>query len=176
MKWQDIGSDVNWTDYGGLWAARNHSSRWFVIRFDNMHEATGEESGDRYHATLYEVDLDSDQLPQALECCGMEYSEDMTDLSDLAKVNALTSYMGGSPLWQDGGNNAWKLVRAAKSEASQLHRSDDAYEAAMEKPVNKIGSTAREYGSGDLNSAILRGLMNGNKDAEILAKMGCLRA
>lgn len=44
----------------------------------------------------------------------------------------------------------------------------------MSKEVNKIGSTAEEFQAGDINAAILRGLATGDKNAEIMAKMGML--
>lgn len=42
----------------------------------------------------------------------------------------------------------------------------------MERPVNKIGSTAAEYMTGDMRSAVLRGVANNDVAAEILLKMG----
>ncbi len=41
----------------------------------------------------------------------------------------------------------------------------------MDRPVNKIGSTAREYARGDTNSALMRGLAKDDKTSEIIAVM-----
>lgn len=172
--WQDIGSDINWIDYGGMWARHNSDSRYFVIGFTNMWEASGEEYGDKYDVTLQEVDINSGQLIQAYQCCGIEsdgLDEHGEPITDLAKVYALLSYGAYSPLWSDSGNNAHQLIREAKRAAYQLQRDATAYETAMERPVNALGSTAREYGQGDINSAVLRGLAEGDKNAEIIAKM-----
>jgi hypothetical protein len=40
----------------------------------------------------------------------------------------------------------------------------------MDRPANKIGSTAREYQAGDTLSAVLRGVAEGNPAAEIMPK------
>lgn len=89
-------------------------------------------------------------------------------------VDALSWYGAYAPLSSELGNNAGKLMREARALSRELELDAEAYEAAMDRPVNRIGSTAREYQAGDISSAILRGLGEGRKDAEILAKMGGL--
>ena len=67
-------------------------------------------------------------------------------------------------------------MRQAKAESRRLSASPEAYEQAMDRPVNKLGSTAREYAAGDILSATLRGLDSGDPDArfraELMLKMG----
>lgn len=176
-QWHDIGSDVNWIDYGGRWARHVVGTRYHVIRFDNMIEACGRDAdpSQPYHCDLHEVDVASEQLASALESVGA------TDLDgvwpskvDLVKAEALSSYGAYAPLWQDGGRNAHELIRAAKRESRRLATDSAAYEAAMDRPVNRIGSTAREYQADDTKSAILRGLADRNPAAEIMAQMGML--
>jgi len=48
-------------------------------------------------------------------------------------------------------------------------------ERKLSEPVNAIGSTAAEVMCGDIDSAILRGLANGDPRADLLARMGTLR-
>jgi len=75
-----------------------------------------------------------------------------------------------APVWSGGDGRRWRVHRAARREARALV-SDDAYEAALEKPVNAIGSSAREFMNADFNSAIARGILSGRPDARIMGKM-----
>ena len=44
----------------------------------------------------------------------------------------------------------------------------------MNFPVNALGSTAREYQCGDLDSAVVRGLIKGDKKCWLVARIkGC---
>jgi hypothetical protein len=113
--WVDIGSDVNWIDYGGRWARHIDGTRYHVIRFENMAEYSREQTG--YVCELLEVDTTDSRLDSARECCG--YAADWCDdygkpLPEACKVDALVSYGAYSMLSQDSGKNAHKLVRAAK--------------------------------------------------------------
>ena len=86
------------------------------------------------------------------------------------KVEALASYGAVAPLEQWAGSNARKLLAEARSESRSLD-DPDKYEAAMSRPVNRLGSTAREYAAGDFDSAIERGLARNDMSAQIMAKM-----
>jgi hypothetical protein len=182
--WHDIGSDVNWIDYGGHWARRIDDTRYHVIRFDNLEECTGE-AGVGYHVQLSEVDIDSPQLTSALKCCGFPVersgnqffeADHKTPIRPLNAVEALSSYGAYAPLESLSGHNAHSLMRQAKALSRRLESDASAYSEAMDRPVNKLGSTAREYAAGDMLSATLRSLDSGDPDtrvrAEILLKMG----
>jgi hypothetical protein len=56
-----------------------------------------------------------------------------------------------------------------------LATNTEAYEDRMDRPVNGIGSTAREFAVGDISSPILRGICEGDPRAELMAKMGMLQ-
>lgn len=44
----------------------------------------------------------------------------------------------------------------------------------MNSPVNAIGTTAREFQRGDLDSAVIRGLREGDKNCWLMARIqGC---
>ena len=63
-----------------------------------------------------------------------------------------------------------------EDEARLLSHDVNELENRMAKPVNAIGSTAAEYMVGDINSAILRGVSEGDPKAELMLKiMGGLR-
>lgn len=108
--WHDIGSDVNWIDYGGLWARHVGGTVYHVLAFYN--DGTDFETDKKsYAASLREVDTLSNVLPAALNCCGWD---DETAALTLNQVHALAMYGAGDILWSHSGNNAHKLVRAAK--------------------------------------------------------------
>lgn len=177
-QWIDIGSDVNWTDYGGRWARKVAPGRYLVIRFENCAEWGDGASG--YHVSLDEVDVGSandETIERARSYVGADEYEANTGepLPEIGLVEALHSYGAKAPLWQESGTNAHKLMRAAKHEARTLASDAAEYEARMSRPVNKIGSTAREYQAGDTRSAILRGLEAGDPTADLMARLGMLR-
>jgi hypothetical protein len=166
-QWIDIGSDVNWQEYGGLWACQVDEHRWHVVRFENTSE-WGDDPGYRYHCDLREVDTRSPDMKQALDCIGAE-----PNASALERVYALQAYGAAAPLWQDGGNRARELIRAAHRESRLLRSDPQEYERRMDRPVNAIGSTAREYQAGDIHSAVLRAVAEGRPEGDLLLKMGC---
>lgn len=113
-RWEDIGSDVNWLEHGGLWARHVSGQEWHVIEFHNDGHSGG---GPRYGVTLSEVMLDDPQLDAARESCG--YAEDWRDeygdpFVPQVKVAALHGYGARRELSAFEGNNAHRLLRAAR--------------------------------------------------------------
>lgn len=178
--WADIGSDCDWQGHGGKWARHIEGTRYHVIRFENCEDWGDGATG--YHCDLQEVDIASEQLGQACKSSCVpfdalnEYGEPIeAALYRWMQVEALSSYGAYAPLWQDASGNSWALIRAAKRESRMLTSDSEAYEQRMDRPVNRIGSTAREYAAGDTSSAILRGLAEGDQVADIMARMGMLQ-
>lgn len=181
-QWIDIGSDVNWIDYGGRWARKVGAGRYYVVSFENCREWGDGATG--YHVELNEVDVGTASAETIASACSFvglpiagsaDYDPHGEPISLLQLAEALHSYGAKAPLWSESGTNAHALLRAAKHEARTLASDAAEYEARMSRPVNKIGSTAREYQAGDTSSAILRGLEAGNPEAELMAKLGMLR-
>ncbi len=157
--------DVNWVDYGGKWYRKVADTRYHVIDLTNMWDATGDESSPKYNVSMLEVDITSPQLKNAMS----GYDEDLQD-NELVKVDALATYGAGAPLWTEYGSNYKKLLAEARSESRSLN-DPEKYEAAMSRPVNALGSTAREYAAGDIHSAITRGVERGEANAKLMAKL-----
>jgi hypothetical protein len=159
--WTDIGSDVNWIDYGGRWARHIAGTRYHVIRFENCEEWCDGATG--YNCDLQEVDTSNPQLADAIASCGLDAvnngdPQDWTDefgdpVPELAKVEALSGYGAYAPLWQESGSNSHNLLRAAKRESRLLATDDTAYQERMDRPVNAIGTSARNYGLGRILSS-----------------------
>ena len=163
FKW--LTGDVDYLNYGGKWYRKVADTRYHVIELINYWDATGEKDMDKYYVSLSEVDLESPQLKEAIRSCGDEEYD-----SELMRVDSLASYGAKAPLGNWSGGNANKLLSEAKQESRSLD-DPEAYETAMSRPVNALGSTAREYANGDFNSAIMRGIARQDKPAELMGKI-----
>lgn len=167
--------DVNFSEYGGKWYRKGPTGTYHIIELINMWEATGEVNQDKYVVELSEIDLS--RVPQktvkdALTCCGIE----SWTAGELTTVEAISSYMGGAPMGQWHGGNYRQLLSEAKRESRRLERDHVYHASQMQRPVNRLGSTAVEYAAGDLNSALVRGIAAGDKSARIIGKMHGLTA
>lgn len=177
QHWQYTG-DVSPEDYGGKWYREIAHRVYQVIELTNMGEACGRdnEGHPTYVVELSLVDLGvltPKQIDDAYRSCGWELPESMTQGErDAATAIMCFEYGCKAPLDSWEGNNYGKLLRTARSQAHALKRDADAMSERMERPVNKIGSTAREYMTGDITSAVLRGVANNDPAAMIMLKMG----
>lgn len=109
-RWTDIGSDVNWSAYGGLWARHIEGTRYAVIAFYN-------DGSDGYCCAVSEVDTTDDRLDAARQCCGIaaDWCDEYGDpLPAFSKVEALHLYGARDVAWEHRSKNSWKLIRAAK--------------------------------------------------------------
>ena len=176
--------DVCWEDHGGSWFRKVSNSRFHVVRIFNWEVETGEGSG--YNVDLVEVDTDDlDRLHPALESCGyavdadsavyVPYSGDVLcegfdfKRRRLIFCECMHGYGSYAPIDDESGEKFEPLFLQMVKRSIELTEDEDAYEAAMNNPVNAIGSTAREYQQGDINSAIMRGLNKGDEKAAVMA-------
>ncbi len=169
--WQYTG-DVSPESYGGKWFRRVGHGAYQVIELTNMDEACGRdnEGHDTYCVELSLVDLN--EIPDAeqqcaIRSCGMENEI----LSHAWLAVACYEYGCKAPLESWSGNAYGKLLRQARSMAHALKRDAAALAERMERPVNRLGSTAEEYMRGDLDSAMMRGVASGDPTAELIAKI-----
>jgi hypothetical protein len=134
-----------------------------------MDEACGSdnEGHPRYHGSLVEVDLDCADVQAAADSWG----EDASEHEDLALAFMVSSYGEYAPLHDEASNNGNKLIRDLKRMSREIEGDDDRYETLMSRPVNALGSTAREFQRGDFQSAMDRGLQAADPAAGILATM-----
>jgi hypothetical protein len=174
--WINIGGDVNWQDYGAKWARRGRDGSWYVVCFNNMIEACGErdaaEMGYVYEAAVQRADLrelSNDQIKDALDSCGFKLTADgavdmgagdlVTDPKEIEAllVEAVTGYGIYAPLDTFTGKVRPANVRAnARRRAEWYMRDAVALETALDKTVNRIGTTAREFGRGDALAGLKR--------------------
>lgn len=167
-NWQELSGDVSWEDYGGKWCRKDpsHDGRYYVLDFINMDEACGSdnEGHDTYLCEVKIVELNelsAETLKSAMECCGLDFddwnSPPTQEQRELAYVDCCVGYGCAAPVHTEGGSSYPLRVRAAaRRYAEELMADAEAAEHALDQPVNRIGSTAREYGRGDLDSAMDR--------------------
>lgn len=175
--WVDLGSDVSWDDHGGKWGRLAADGSVYVIVFENL-----DERGERpeYVCEVKRVDLPSmpaEQLERALKCVGLRREGDtiVSDSGDIVAnrtrqvqyvlAEACISYGCAEPLDTFSGDKYPARVRAsARRVAEGLMRDAAALEVRRQRPVNRIGSTAAEYGRGDIESALDRGPFDTGKN------------
>ena len=171
--------------YGGRWMRLIDGRRFHVIEFTNMDDACGSDNAGNppYVVELREVDLNAigpDTLASALSSCGEDtvengkpvWNHDGSPIEDIALVEMCNGHGSYAPLESWTGSNAWHMIRQARAESNSLGRDAAAYEARMERPVNGIGSTAREYMTGDISSAIMRGVSQDDPKAILMLRLG----
>lgn len=178
--------DMCWEDHGGSWYRKVSASRFHVVSIFNWEVETGEDNG--YNVELSEVDTDDlKRARDGLSSCGYEmdeagsiyvpYSGDVLCEADdekrrrLILCECMHGYGSKAYLEDLNGEDFKPLFAQVAERSNELVADPEVYEAAMNKPVNALGSTARELQQGDINSAMMRGLNRGDQGAEIMAVM-----
>jgi hypothetical protein len=181
-RFRFLTGDVNWQTYGGKWYRKASEGQYHIIELTNMDECCGRDNEGQptYCVDLSLIDLTEipvDAMTSALCSCGLEDRplnlnawDTWTENDRLMLVECLHSYGTKAPLWQDSGNAYAPLLQQARAESHALDN-DEAMTAALDRPVNRLGSTAAEFMRGDLDSALLRGLIAGNQEARLVAKI-----
>ncbi len=126
---------------------------WLVIETVNFLNATGELiDGNKYAVAIQVVSPDQAgqvKLEQALDCVGYDRiaRNELNELNDLVKVEALSDYGVSAQVWNKAGNNLNKLIRAAKKEAQIVNMLFGFY---MDKSINMLGSTGWNFVKGEI--------------------------
>lgn len=155
----DYSGDMDVLGSGGTFLRHVGERRYHAIRFDNMGEHLSEaemeaDSVPTYHGSLVEVDLSVADIESAKSSWGQEDE----DHEDVALAFMVASYGEFAPLSDEAGNNGYQIIRSLKRESRELEANSERYEAAMSRPVNALGATAREFQRGDMQSAMDRAL------------------
>lgn len=162
-KFQNIYMDV-----GGKWLRKVAHHRYHMIEMDDVTDHRDFEFN--YIVDLSEIDLDmvsEKNLGSAKQYCGYE-EIDLDNPEIIAEM--LHSYGLKAPIKDWTGNNWHKMFREARKLSYELN-DHQKHEEMMNRPVNKIGSTAREFMQGDFRSGMIRGISEGDTAANIMGKM-----
>lgn len=176
VRFQFLTGDVNWLEYGAKWVSpklnNGEFDYWIVMEFTNMDEACGRDNAGqpKYDVSLSAVSphqAGEENIRRAYDSCGLT-DEQRETATSLALVECLHSYGVSALLWQSSGNNAHKLLREARHQATCASGLFGFY---MDGAKNRIGTTGWEAIKGDLNSALARTIASGTTEGKILAKM-----
>lgn len=159
---------VRWCDpdgYGnGTWGREVSKGLFHVI------EVTDIKGNPKYVVELCSVDLNeiTDKVQaEAKKSCGWDGAGDEPRV--LAEM--CHQYGAKALLHSVDTNSRSDGFRACRKESYALSRDASLYEERMSRPVNKIGSSAREAMQGDFTSAMVRGVAEGRPDAKLMAKI-----
>lgn len=180
--WTTLSSDISWEDYHGMWCRYHRDDNaWYVLQWTNLVDVGGKE----FKATPYECqvkrlsfgELEAEDVAGALRSAGFRVAEDdgqrciVSDYGDIIakddgqsntfnhiRVECCIQHGLGAPLETFTGRVRPRNIRAEAKRYAELCMKDAKLrEERLERPVNAIGSTAREYGNGDVNAALYRG-------------------
>jgi hypothetical protein len=174
---KSLTGDCNYLDYGATWCRLIPGTReYHIISLINWEDSCGEreakEIGETYCMDLSIVDLDAiplETIQSALKSCGVDL--DTEEMTDEWRAEVCHSDGAQAPMQSVNTSNFHKTFRALAKYSRELQTDADKHSAAMERPVNKLGSTADEYMRGDLTSALARGIERGDTNARIIAKI-----
>jgi len=172
--WSWLTGDVGFVEYGGRWYREIAPDVFHVVQLVNMKDACGDDSSYTYWVLLSEINLrevPTSLLNDAMESCGWEGMPTDGRAAKIAKVEMLSSYGVVANMGDWEGNNYRRLLRMAKRESREMEKSPLYRETMLSRPVNALGSTARELARGDIKSAMVRGVMNHDPAAKLCAKI-----
>ena len=168
-NWIDICSDVNWEDYHGLWGYQVSPGVWYCLRWNNLYDAMGEaEAPHQYECNVLLVnlnDMDPAELASALESCGIDFDDIDPAVHEIVKVDSVVGYGTFAPLETFVGDSYPQRIRAqARRYACELMADSDALDERLDRTVNRLGSTAREFMAGDPLAGLKRYQVDGSPD------------
>lgn len=165
-NWTFLNGDMNWEDYGARWCRQDTNGVWWVLDFANCEEWGGE----GYECSVKRVDLDPSRLgcvapaaiKEALASCGwtLKGEEVISDYDgsavasgdtlQLCLLDALIGHGTYAPMGAEVGARAAWVRAAARRLADELMVDAEKEWLQLARPSNKLGSTALDFGSGDV--------------------------
>ena len=172
--------DVNYLTYGATWyrhvaGTREYHFVTLVNWEDSVSEREAREVGSKYCMDLAIVDLDElsqDRIISAFRLCGQTPEE--AGGNDEWIADTCRSYGAYAPIASENTSNFHAMFRKLAKESRRITGSAAERRKVMARKVNKLGSTAAEFMRGDLNSALIRGVIAGDKRGLLVAKISGL--
>lgn len=170
--WIDFPSDVNWIDHGGCWGKKARDGSWYVLEWTDMESAVGPDYPAKWAVQVKRIDLpevDEKTLASALNYVGSD-----ADCSEVEKVWACSCYGAYAPIEDFSGSKHAVRLRAQARRAAEAYMRDAAWLAErLDRPVNAIGSTARDFQRGD-SLAGLRRDPDSTPERRLMTKLGAM--
>lgn len=172
--------DVNYLDYGATWIRHVGKREYHFVTLTNWENSCGEqeaaEIGEKYNLQLSIVDLDKipeDKIVDALRSCGQVPEE--ANGNDAWVADYVHEYGLLAPITDVNTSNFHQTFKVLAKESREISGSKSARRRAMDRKVNKLGSTAAEFMRGDINSGLIRGVIKGEESALLVAKISGLQ-
>lgn len=118
---------------------------WLVLQTTNMHEATGEEDLDKYYVSVLAVSPEA-AGEENLKRAASTIDQDVSEMSEMDKVQGLVEYGVFATLATFQGNNRRKVEQEAREEAEKINMLFGFY---MDKAGNRIGNDGWDFISGN---------------------------
>lgn len=184
--WVDLGSDVNWAAYGGMWGRRvvnplTRQPTWFIVRVQDLWETTGMLEGPRIEGDLLMVrlhEIPPDMVERALQYVGwsseiQKVREDEI-LTERLKVEACVHFGLHAILETRKSHGHAARVRAAMRRQAEYYALavnsfveggpdpliEQELEEVLDQPCNGIGTTKLEMMKGDVLGGLNRRALN----------------
>lgn len=151
-------------DLDEKWVRRAADGSYYFVCAIDMWEATGDEDQEHYIAEVQRVVLDevsAEDKKRAMESCGLPLPKGP---SDDVMAECVQEYGIHQPLGTFSDSDSVRAREAARRAAEEYMGDDDALDERLERPVNQIGTTAREFGRGDINAGLHRHRSEPNED------------
>lgn len=174
--WTDLGSDVSWDNYGGKWGICAPDGSWFVILFDSWENMVGKreaEVGSKYLVEIRQVNL-AEISPEHFETLMRSSDIDLrgfwatgkpieSEAAQIMLVEGCVSYGIYALLWDESSNAApMRLMVKARKIVEEYIRDAKKLDKALDRSVNAIGSTARDFAKGDIEAGLRRYVESGD--------------
>lgn len=158
--WIDVGSDINWEKYGGIWAKKAENKQWYFVEYY---------TDGWVGASLSLVDLGGKTLKQIQEALNFIGNQDSDNELEIAY--ALHAYGIKAPIDDFEGNRA--IVDRAKAFrfAEYMMRDEKELEKKLRRKVNKIGSTATDFMDGNPLAGLKRQFNSNNPPQDNISLM-----
>jgi hypothetical protein len=174
----------DWTQ-DAMYGRKVDAQHWYVVRVMDLWDATGEEYGERFNAEVKLLDfteLPRDEIAQAMRSCGWSWTlaNDAVELTvidthsgsivatgsaaEACIVECCAQYGLGAPLEQFCGKRSINVRAEARRFAEQCMKDAALVERQLDRPVNAIGSTARDFGRGDITAGLHRSPFGAEKN------------
>lgn len=177
--WIFLTGDVDWSGVSGTWCRKAPDDSWYALKFNNEEYSIGTRdfltcNVDRYSCEVVRVvlsEISHESKVEALNSCGyafegtdkivVPYSGDVLaetpERIELVLLECLIGYGTAQPLETFTDMHYPDRARGqARRYAESLMRDAQALRKTLDRPVNAIGTTAEEYGSGDALAGLRR--------------------
>ena len=155
MNLKQVGGDINYKQYGGIFATKKLNNGdfdyWLFVELVNMEEATGDTENGTYMISIKAVSPSEPSeatKKSALFSIGLEEMNDkISTIEPFNMAKILNEYGIGAVLFNDNGDNARELFKLVRKECEKITILFGFY---MDRPLNMIGNSGWDFIKGEI--------------------------